>query len=86
MPNDLFLVLQVWFGGRAQIIEYLGRYTHTCTAPVAGKVTITAPRILQIDEEHISFKYNDYADARLPDRVTGQTGMTKSGRATNPPG
>lgn len=42
------------FGGPAQIIEYLGRYTH--------KVAITAHRILQIDEETISFKYKDYAD------------------------
>jgi hypothetical protein len=42
------------FGGPAQIIEYLGRYTH--------KVAITAHRILQIDDSHISFKYKDYAD------------------------
>jgi hypothetical protein len=42
------------FGGPAQIIEYLGRYTH--------KVAITAHRILQIDESQISFKYKDYAD------------------------
>ena len=42
------------FGGPAQIIEYLGRYTH--------KVAITAHRILQIDKEHISFKYKDYND------------------------
>ena len=43
------------FGGPAQIIEYLGRYTH--------KVAITAHRILHIDDSHISFKYKDYADA-----------------------
>ncbi|MDQ2863644.1 MAG: transposase, partial [Bacteroidota bacterium] len=42
------------FGGPAQIIEYLGRYTH--------KVAITAHRILQIDDSQISFKYKDYAD------------------------
>ena len=42
------------FGGPAQIIEYLGRYTH--------KVAITAHRILHIDERHISFRYKDYAD------------------------
>ena len=38
----------------AQLIEYLGRYTH--------KVAITAHRILHIDDSHISFKYKDYAD------------------------
>jgi hypothetical protein len=42
------------FGGPAQIIEYLGRYTH--------KVAITAHRILHIDDSHISFKYKDYMD------------------------
>jgi len=42
------------FGGPAQIIEYLGRYTH--------KVAITAHRILHIDNDNISFKYKDYAD------------------------
>ena len=42
------------FGGPAQIIEYLGRYTH--------KTAITAHRIVEISERHISFKYKDYAD------------------------
>ena len=42
------------FGGPAQIIEYLGRYTH--------KVAITAHRICLIDDSHISFKYKDYND------------------------
>jgi len=42
------------FGGPAQIIEYLGRYTH--------KVAITAHRILQINNDTISFTYKDYDD------------------------
>ena len=42
------------FGGPAQIIEYLGRYTH--------KVAITAHRILKIDDQQISFRYKDYQD------------------------
>jgi hypothetical protein len=41
------------FGGPAQIVEYLGRYTH--------KVAITAHRILQITNSSITFKYKDYA-------------------------
>ncbi len=41
------------FGGPAQIVEYLGRYTH--------KVAITAHRILHIDNSNIIFKYKDYA-------------------------
>ncbi len=43
------------FGGPAQIVEYLGRYTH--------KVAITAHRILHVGNSHINFKYKDYADA-----------------------
>lgn len=42
------------FGGPAQIIEYLGRYTH--------KVAITAHRITAITDSSITFKYKDYAD------------------------
>ena len=62
VENMLFMVAQKkWnvhanapFGGPAQIIEYLGRYTH--------KVAITAHRILHIDNSNIIFKYKDYAD------------------------
>ena len=42
------------FGGPAQIVEYLGRYTH--------KVAITAHRIISIDDNNISFRYKDYQD------------------------
>jgi hypothetical protein len=42
------------FGGPAQIIEYLGRYTH--------KVAITAHRILQITENEVVFTFKDYRD------------------------
>ena len=50
------------FAGPAQIIEYLGRYTH--------KVAITAHRILHIDDSHISFKYKDYADGNKQKIIT----------------
>ena len=42
------------FGGPAQILEYLGRYTH--------KTAITAHRIKEITGTTISFTYKDYAD------------------------
>ncbi|MBK9580358.1 MAG: transposase [Saprospiraceae bacterium] len=45
------------FGGPAQIIEYLGRYTH--------KVAISVNRIIAIDDQYIIFKYKDYADRNL---------------------
>ena len=42
------------FGGPAQVIQYLGRYTH--------KVAITHHRILSVDECDITFRYKDYHD------------------------
>jgi Putative transposase/Transposase zinc-binding domain len=42
------------FGGPAQIVEYIGRYTH--------KVAITAHRITEIENDTITFNYKDYRD------------------------
>ena len=42
------------FGGPAQVLQYLGRYTH--------KVAITHHRILSIDGSEITFRYKDYHD------------------------
>ena len=42
------------FGGPAQVIEYLGRYTH--------KVAISNHRIVLTNDDKISFTYKDYAD------------------------
>lgn len=42
------------FGGPAQVIEYLGRYTH--------KVAISNHRIVSIENDKVSFRYKDYAD------------------------
>jgi Putative transposase/Transposase zinc-binding domain len=50
------------FGGPAQIVEYLGRYTH--------KVAITAHRITSITSTHISFHYKDYSDGSKRKEMT----------------
>ena len=50
------------FGGPAQIIEYLGRYTH--------KVAITAHRIKHISDDSIRFQYKDYAYKNLVKEMT----------------
>ncbi len=42
------------FGGPAQVIEYLGRYTH--------KVAISNHRIVAVENGEVSFRYKDYAD------------------------
>ena len=44
------------FGGPAQILEYLGRYTH--------KTAITAHRIKSITDKEIVFSYKDYTDGK----------------------
>jgi hypothetical protein len=42
-------------GGPAQVLEYLGRYTH--------KVAISNHRIMRIDmDNNVTFEYKDYAD------------------------
>lgn len=50
------------FGGPAQIVEYLGRYTH--------KVAITSHRILSLDDSTITFKYKDYKDGNKQKEMT----------------
>ena len=47
------------FGGPAQVVEYLGRYTH--------KIAITKHRILEINSASVSFRYRDYARGNITD-------------------
>ena len=46
------------FGTVANVVSYLGRYTH--------KIAITSHRIVSISEHSVLFKYRDYADANRP--------------------
>ena len=46
------------FGTVANVVAYLGRYTH--------KIAITSHRIVSISEHSVLFKYRDYADANRP--------------------
>ena len=50
------------FGGPAQILEYLRRYTH--------KTAITAHRIKEITGTSITFTYKDYADEKKQKQMT----------------
>lgn len=52
------------FGGPAQVIEYLGRYTH--------KVAISNHRIQSIADGNVSFTYKDYADGSKQKTMTLQ--------------
>ena len=40
------------FGGPAQVVDYVGRYTH--------KIAITKHRIISVSDKEVHFKYKDY--------------------------
>jgi hypothetical protein len=42
------------FGGPAQVLDYLGRYTH--------RVAISNQRLLQLEDGKVSFRWKDYRD------------------------
>jgi hypothetical protein len=42
------------FAGPAQVIEYIGRYTH--------RIAISNQRLLSVDEKTVSFRWKDYRD------------------------
>jgi hypothetical protein len=50
------------FGNVANVVAYLGRYTH--------KIAITVHRIISISEYTITFKYRDYADRNTTKQLT----------------
>jgi len=50
------------FGGPAQVVAYLGRYTH--------KIAITRHRMLEVTDTHIQFRYKDYADGNTVKEMT----------------
>jgi Putative transposase len=58
------------FGGPAQILEYLGRYTHNLSRTCFGKTAITAHRITAITGNDIKFTYKDYADGKKQKQMT----------------
>ena len=53
------------FKSPASVIEYLGRYTHTCHAPVAGEIAISNHRIKSVEDEKVTFSYKDYRAAAV---------------------
>jgi hypothetical protein len=50
------------FGGPAQVLKYLARYTH--------RVAISNSRMLDLRDGRVTFCYKDYTDARKPKRMT----------------
>lgn len=50
------------FGGPAQVLKYLARYTH--------RVAISNSRLLTLENGQVTFRYQDYADARRHKTMT----------------
>jgi hypothetical protein len=50
------------FGGPAQVLKYLARYTH--------RVAISNSRLLQLEAGRVTFHYKDYADAQRQKSMT----------------
>ncbi len=50
------------FGGLAQVLKYLARYTH--------RVAISNARLLEMSDGRVSFRYKDYADAQRQKTMT----------------
>jgi hypothetical protein len=54
--NDWVVYAKPPFGGPAQVLKYLARYTH--------RVAISNSRLLQFEDGRVTFRYKDYADDR----------------------
>jgi Putative transposase len=50
------------FGGQAQVLRYLGRYTH--------RVAISNHRLLAFDGERVTFRWKDYAHGSKQRKMT----------------
>lgn len=50
------------FGGPAQVLKYLARYTH--------RVAISNSRLLKMDQGRVTFRYKDYADKERSKTMT----------------
>jgi hypothetical protein len=50
------------FGGPERVLKYLARYTH--------RVAISNARLLDLRDDRVTFRYQDYADAHRPKSMT----------------
>jgi hypothetical protein len=63
--TDWVVYCKKCFAGPGQVITYLGRYTH--------RVAISESRIMEADENHVSFRWKDYADHKRQKLMTLKT-------------
>jgi hypothetical protein len=50
------------FGGPQQVLKYLARYTH--------RIAISNRRLVSVDDQHVTFKWKDYAHGNRPRTMT----------------
>jgi hypothetical protein len=60
--KDWIVYAKPAFGGAAQVLRYLGRYTH--------RVAISNHRLLSFDGEHVTFRWRDYAHGNKQKKMT----------------
>jgi hypothetical protein len=60
--KDWIVYAKPAFGGPAQVLRYLGRYTH--------RVAISNHRLLSFDGEHVTFRWRDYAHGNKQKKMT----------------
>jgi hypothetical protein len=65
------------FAGPAQVLEYVGRYTH--------RVAISNNRLLSMDHSKVRFRWRDYCDGSRPKTMTldAAADIGHSGRPPN---
>ena len=60
--HDWVVYAKPAFGGPMQVLRYLGRYTH--------RVAISNHRLLAFDQEHVTFRWKDYAHGSKQGKMT----------------
>jgi hypothetical protein len=62
VKNDWVVYAKPPFGGPAQVLKYLSRYTH--------RIAISNPRLLSVDDKSVTFRLKDYAHNNRPRTMT----------------
>jgi hypothetical protein len=62
VKHDWVVYAKPPFGGPAQVLKYLSRYTH--------RIAISNRRLLSIDDDNVTFRFKDYARGNRPRTMT----------------
>src|SRR5206468_4295994 len=62
VKNDWVVYAKPPFGGPAQVLKYLARYTH--------RIAISNRRLVSVDDKSVSFRWKDYAHGNRPRTLT----------------